>query len=58
MKKLWCRSMTVTFQDSKEVLIAKAEVGKAEHFQRGYIREVMGDGGTGNEYHKRLWRLL
>lgn len=36
--KLWGGSMTVQFQDSKEIIIAKAEVGKGKRFLRGYQR--------------------
>lgn len=38
IQKLWSGSLTVMFQNSKEVTIAKAEVGKGEHFRREYQR--------------------
>lgn len=38
MQKLWSGSMTIMFQEGKEVITDKAEVGKGEYFQRGYQR--------------------
>lgn len=37
----------------KEVIRAKAEMGKGEQFPTGY-REVMGDGRAQSEYYKWL----